>query len=121
MYSVLLVACGVNATWTRSRIRGADRAREGRKIGGRVATIVENTHTVGEDGSYSYGWRSSDGSFKKETRLVTGEVSGEFGYKDAAGDIIITRYGVNTDTQFGFKGEFGNHQFLNFMKLYCPF
>merc|ERR1712106_887754 len=68
-----------------------------------MGTIVENTHSVGEDGSYSYGWRSSDGSFKKETRLATGEVSGEFGYKDAAGDIIITRYGVNTDTQFGFK------------------
>merc|ERR1712106_60550 len=43
------------------------------------------------------------GSFKKETRLATGEVSGEYGYKDAAGDIIATRYGVNTDTQFGFK------------------
>merc|ERR1711892_326527 len=68
-----------------------------------MGTIVENFHNVGEDGSYSYGWRSSDGSFKKETRLATGEVSGEYGYKDAAGDIIITRYGVNTDTQFGFK------------------
>merc|ERR1711892_1384405 len=68
-----------------------------------MGTIVENFHNVGEDGSYSYGWRSSDGSFKKETRLATGEVSGEYGYKDAAGDIITTRYGVNTDTQFGFK------------------
>ena len=66
---------------------------------------MENKNEVGEDGSYSYGWRASDGSFKHETRLATGEVFGEFGYRDAAGDIITTRYGVNGDTQFGFKGE----------------
>ena len=101
---MVLVACGSpSAAWTRSR--GAGQTRQGRKIGGGGVKIVENTQTSGEDGSYSYGWRASDGSFKQETRLASGEVIGVYGYRDAAGDIIRTRYGVNSQTQFGFEGE----------------
>ena len=103
MFSVLLVACSV--AWTSGR--GTHTNRGGRKLRGRGkgASIVQNIHTLGEDGSYSYGWKASDGSFKKETRLPSGEVTGEFGYRDSQGNIVTTKYGVNIDTQFGFKGQ----------------
>merc|ERR1739838_250404 len=84
MCSVLLVACGsFNATWSRSR---SARQTGGGGTGG--VRIVENRQTSGEDGSYSYGWVASDGSYRHESRSAVGEVSGEFGYTDAAGDIV---------------------------------
>ena len=89
MFSVLLVACSTARTSSR----------------GTHTSIVENISRVGEDGSYSYGWTASDGTFRKETRKKTGEVSGEFGYRDSQGDLVTTKYGVNRDTQFGFKGQ----------------
>ena len=89
MFSVLLVACSTARTSSR----------------GTHPSIVENISRVGEDGSYSYGWTASDGTFRKETRKKTGEVSGEFGYRDSQGDLVTTKYGVNRDTQFGFKGQ----------------
>ena len=90
MFSVLLVACITARTSSR-------RAH--------AASIVENISSVGEDGSYSFGWTASDGTFRKETRKKTGEVSGEFGYRNSQGDLVTTKYGVNKDTQFGFKGQ----------------
>merc|ERR1711962_789398 len=34
------------------------------------------------DGSYTYGFQSADGTYKIETRLVTGEVKGKYDYID---------------------------------------
>ena len=90
MFSVLLVACITARTSSR---------------GAHTASIVENVVSIGEDGSYSYGWTDSDGSFKTESRKKSGEVYGVFGYRDSQGDLVITKYGVNNDTQFGYKGQ----------------
>merc|ERR1712212_549207 len=52
------------------------------------------------DGSYTYGYESADGSFKIETRSVTGEVSGKYGYIDANGILKETTYGAGTESGF---------------------
>lgn len=53
-----------------------------------------------EDGSYTYGYEGSDGSFKIETKTVTGEVSGKYGYVDDAGKLRVVEYGAN---KYGFQ------------------
>jgi len=52
------------------------------------------------DGSYTYGYQSADGTYKLETRLVTGEVRGKYGYVDSNGELKETTYGATVD---GFK------------------
>merc|ERR1712198_114547 len=52
------------------------------------------------DGSYTYGFQSADGTYKIETRLVTGEVKGKYGYIDAAGNLKETTYGADTGRGF---------------------
>ena len=38
--------------------------------------IIENFNDVNEDGSYTFGYKASDGTFKKETRDLEGNVKG---------------------------------------------
>merc|ERR1711962_639750 len=52
------------------------------------------------DGSYTYGYQSGDGSYKIETRLATGEVKGKYGYIDANGNLKETSYGAMADLGF---------------------
>merc|ERR1712126_72038 len=52
------------------------------------------------DGSYTYGFQSADGTYKIETRLVTGEVKGKYGYIDANGNLKETSYGADTGKGF---------------------
>merc|ERR1711962_551601 len=52
------------------------------------------------DGSYTYGYESADGTFKIETRSVTGEVSGKYGYIDVNGILKETTYGAGTESGF---------------------
>merc|ERR1719391_672266 len=52
------------------------------------------------DGSYTYGYQSGDGSYKIETRLATGEVKGKYGYIDANGNLKETTYGAMADLGF---------------------
>lgn len=52
-----------------------------------------------EDGSYTYGYESADGSFKIETKLPTGEVKGKYGYTDDLGKVRVIEYGA---TKHGF-------------------
>lgn len=54
-----------------------------------------NVHSHNEDGSYTYGFEGSDGSFKIETKAVTGEVSGKYGYVDDSGKLRVVEYGAN--------------------------
>jgi hypothetical protein len=53
-----------------------------------------------EDGSYTYGYEGSDGSFKIETKTRTGEVSGKYGYVDDLGKLRVVEYGAN---KYGFQ------------------
>merc|ERR1711971_350387 len=52
------------------------------------------------DGSYTYGYQSGDGSYKIETRLATGEVKGKYGYVDANGNLKETSYGAMAELGF---------------------
>merc|ERR1712200_30985 len=52
------------------------------------------------DGSYTYGYQSGDGSYKIETRLATGEGKGKYGYIDANGNLKETSYGAMADLGF---------------------
>lgn len=53
-----------------------------------------------DDGSYTYGYEGADGSFKIETKLVTGEVTGKYGYVDDTGKLRVVDYGAN---KYGFQ------------------
>ena len=49
-----------------------------------------------EDGSYTYGYKAEDGSFKLETRHPDGRVTGKYGYLDInTGDLRIIEYGAD--------------------------
>lgn len=52
-----------------------------------------------EDGSYTYGYESADGTFKIETKLPTGDVKGKYGYIDDTGKVRVVEYGA---TKYGF-------------------
>merc|ERR1712212_1231894 len=57
------------------------------------------------DGSYTYGYESADGSFKIETRSVTGEVSGKYGYIDDQPTSTINSAPVSVPRR---QNSFGN-------------
>ncbi|XP_044756982.1 cyclin-K [Coccinella septempunctata] len=61
--------------------------------------ILKQINRHNEDGSYTYGYESADGSFKIETKLPTGEVKGKYGYVDDTGKVRTIEYGA---TKHGF-------------------
>lgn len=63
-----------------------------------VIYIINFRHN--EDGSYTYGYESADGSFKIETKLPTGEVKGKYGFVDDVGKLRVVEYGA---TKYGFE------------------
>ncbi|XP_060842140.1 uncharacterized protein LOC132922577 [Rhopalosiphum padi] len=63
-------------------------------------SILKQIHRHNEDGSYTYGYEGSDGSFKIETKTVTGEVTGKYGYVDDSGKLRVVEYGAN---RYGFQ------------------
>merc|ERR1712168_807033 len=64
--------------------------------------ILKQINEHNEDGSYTYGYEASDGTFKLETRFVDGTVQGKYGYIDANGDVKIIEYGADA---MGFQPE----------------
>jgi hypothetical protein len=52
------------------------------------------------DGSYTYGYQSADGTYKIETRFVSGDVKGKYGYIDSNGNIKETQYGSTSERGF---------------------
>lgn len=51
------------------------------------AKILGQISQHNEDGSYTFGYESEDGSFRVENRDIDGFVSGKYGYIDANGQI----------------------------------
>lgn len=49
--------------------------------------ILNQINEVNEDGSYTFGYESADGSFRIESRDVDGFVSGKYGYIDVNGEV----------------------------------
>ncbi|XP_022119322.2 vegetative cell wall protein gp1-like [Pieris rapae] len=62
--------------------------------------ILKQINRHNEDGSYTYGYEGGDGSFKIETKSVSGEVKGKYGYKDDTGKLRVIEYGAN---KYGFQ------------------
>ncbi|XP_018320129.1 formin-like protein 14 [Agrilus planipennis] len=62
--------------------------------------ILKQINRHNEDGSYTYGYESADGSFKIETKLPTGEVKGKYGFIDDVGKVRVVEYGA---TKYGFE------------------
>lgn len=49
--------------------------------------ILSQINDINEDGSYTFGYESADGSFRIESRDVDGFVSGKYGYVDVNGEV----------------------------------
>ena len=61
--------------------------------GARSASILQQIHQVNEDGSFTFGYENSDGSFRMENRDPSGYVVGRYGYIDAYGK--TQEFGLN--------------------------
>jgi len=59
--------------------------------------ILRYIDTQNPDGSYTFGYESGDGTYKIETRYVTGEVKGKYGYYDDTGLLREVEYGATPD------------------------
>ncbi|KAK4881264.1 hypothetical protein RN001_004583 [Aquatica leii] len=60
--------------------------------------IVKTIKKINNDGSYTIGYESDDGSFKIESRDVLGNIKGTYGYVDETGDIKRVSYSSNNFT-----------------------
>ncbi|XP_071439035.1 uncharacterized protein [Hetaerina americana] len=67
--------------------------------------ILRQINHVNDDGSYTYGYEAADGSFKIETRDVTGTVRGMFGFVDESGRQRRVSYTAGNTTGFQTTGE----------------
>ena len=47
--------------------------------------ILKQINEVHDDGSYTFGFEAGDGSFRVETKSVSGEIKGKYGYIDEFG------------------------------------
>lgn len=64
---------------------------------GQPIPILKQVNRQNEDGSYSYGYESADGTFKIETKYPTGEVYGKYGYVDEeTGKLRTVEYGASS-------------------------
>ncbi|KAK6630424.1 hypothetical protein RUM43_014769 [Polyplax serrata] len=57
--------------------------------------ILKQINRHNDDGSYSYGFESADGTFKIETKRSSGEVFGKYGYIGDDGQVRIVEYGAS--------------------------
>merc|ERR1712038_1494167 len=58
-----------------------------------------------DDGSYTFGYESADGTYKIENRAANGQIKGKYGYIDANGDLQETIY--DGTAEHGFAPQIG--------------
>lgn len=63
-------------------------------------SILKQINKVNDDGSYTFGYEASDGSFKVETRDVAGNVKGMFGFVDETGNLKRVSYSASNSSGF---------------------
>lgn len=63
-------------------------------------SILKQINKVNDDGSYTFGYEASDGSFKVETRDVAGNVKGMFGFVDETGRLKRVSYSASNSSGF---------------------
>ncbi|XP_025406476.1 mediator of RNA polymerase II transcription subunit 15-like [Sipha flava] len=67
-------------------------------------SIIKQINKVNDDGSYTFGYEASDGSFKVESRDVAGNVKGMFGFVDESGQLKRVTYSANNSSGFQAAG-----------------
>ncbi|XP_050428685.1 uncharacterized protein LOC126838367 [Adelges cooleyi] len=67
-------------------------------------SILKQINKVNDDGSYTFGYEASDGSFKVETRDVAGNVKGMFGFVDETGQLKRVSYSASNSSGFQTSG-----------------
>ncbi|XP_026812986.1 uncharacterized protein LOC113553703 [Rhopalosiphum maidis] len=68
-------------------------------------SILKQINKVNDDGSYTFGYEASDGTFKVETRDVAGNVKGMFGFVDDAGRLKRVTYSASNSSGFQAAGS----------------
>merc|ERR1712038_1048279 len=58
-----------------------------------------------DDGSYTFGYESAEGTYKIENRAANGQIKGKYGYIDANGDLQETIY--DGTAEHGFAPQIG--------------
>uniref|UniRef100_A0A0P5AER4 Uncharacterized protein n=1 Tax=Daphnia magna TaxID=35525 RepID=A0A0P5AER4_9CRUS len=59
---------------------------------GPAVTILKQINQLNDDGSYTFGFEASDGSFRVENMDVNGYMTGKYGYIDSYGKAQETEY-----------------------------
>ncbi|KAK2727177.1 uncharacterized protein LOC136028105 isoform X2 [Artemia franciscana] len=54
--------------------------------------IIKQINTINDDGSYTFGFESADGTFRVETRDAYGIVKGRYGFYDDQGSLRVLEY-----------------------------
>ena len=70
-----------------------------------VVTILKQINQLNLDGSYTYGFEASDGTFRVETRDIKGNVKGKYGYLDEFGEVKTVEYAAGKDAGFNAHGH----------------
>merc|ERR1719480_342469 len=86
---LVLVVAGPSA-WTKQQIPSSSTP----------VPILRFVDTQNQDGSYTYGFQSGDGTYKLETRYPDGRTVGKYGYFDPDGVLREASYGAEAGRGF---------------------
>eukprot|EP00094_Tigriopus_californicus_P008313 TCALIF_08009-PA protein Name:"Protein of unknown function" AED:0.33 eAED:0.33 QI:26/0.66/0.5/0.75/1/1/4/0/255 len=67
-------------------------------------SLLENFNEVNPDGTYKFGYKASDGTFKSETKDKNGVVTGKYGFIDGDGQLKVVEYSSQNGTGFELLG-----------------
>ncbi|XP_046645076.1 uncharacterized protein LOC124335285 [Daphnia pulicaria] len=72
-----------------------------------AVTILKQINQLNEDGSYTFGYEASDGSFRVENMNANGYLTGRYGYVDSYGETQETEYaaGKMSGQSVGFQAR----------------
>ena len=70
-----------------------------------IVTILKHINQLNDDGSYTFGFEASDGSFRVETRDPKGNVKGKYGYVDEDGQVKTVEYVAGNGNGFSAQGD----------------
>lgn len=54
-----------------------------------TVTILKQIHQVNDDGTYTFGYENTDGTFRAENKDANGLVTGKYGYIDQNGQLQV--------------------------------
>ncbi|CAL8116833.1 unnamed protein product [Orchesella dallaii] len=95
MFKLAVIVFGVLAVALAQREAPRGRSINDDRVTTTPVPILRQINKVNEDGSYTYGYESADGSYKVETKNVNGEVQGKYGYYDDTGALREIEYGAS--------------------------